>query len=266
MKEITGFDPTLLANSPNLRAEIFARLDHKEFVLAYLCAVMLLLDKRGYGDSSSGTDGPPVRERAKGLPQRQAPRSTRAVHRIILAVDIEESTWQVNSAKAELRRSMYELVEDALHCAGITEQRREAMVDRGDSLLALIHADDVPKSLLLDTVVPVLSELLAEHNADHPRHAFRLRIVVHAGEVHYDGRGWFGESLDIAFRLLDATAVKRGLVRTQAPTVLVISEEIHRSVVRHGYDGIDIRSFAPVSGIVVAGRTERGWLQAGIIR
>ncbi len=175
-------------------------------------------------------------------------------------MDIEGSTWQVNSAKAQLRHAMYELVEDALPCAGITEQRHDPMVDRGDSLLVLIHADEVPKSLLLDTVVPTLAELLGEYNARSSRHGFRLRIVVHAGEVHWDGKGWFGESLDIAFRLLDATAVKRGLVRTTAPTVLVISDEIHRSVVRHGYDGIDRRSFAPVSRYRSCGRTYRGWL------
>jgi GTP diphosphokinase / guanosine-3',5'-bis(diphosphate) 3'-diphosphatase len=36
--------------------------------------------------------------------------------------------------------------------------------------------------------------------------ARRLRVVLHAGEVHYDGNGCFGEALDIAFRLLDAPA------------------------------------------------------------
>ena len=31
----------------------------------------------------------------------------------------------------------------------------------------------------------------------------RLRAVVHAGEIHDDGRGFYGEDLDVAFRLLE---------------------------------------------------------------
>ena len=37
----------------------------------------------------------------------------------------------------------------------------------------------------------------------------RVRAVGHAGEVHYDPDGSYGEALDIAFRLLDAPAVNR---------------------------------------------------------
>jgi len=32
----------------------------------------------------------------------------------------------------------------------------------------------------------------------------RLRTVMHAGEVHVDGRGFYGDDLDSAFRLLEA--------------------------------------------------------------
>lgn len=249
MKEITGINPALL--------DILARLGQKQFELGYLWALALT-----FAEDPHTTE--PTEQPASSLSQRQPPSltpSTRAVHRIILAVDIEGSTKQVNSTKAQLRHAMYELVEEALRRAGIAETHRDPMVDRGDSLLVLIHpADDAPTSLILDTVVPTLTELLGSHNNNRPECGFRLRVVVHAGDVLWDGRGWFGESLDVAFRLLDAADVKKGLTQTTAPTVLVISDEIYRSVVCHGYEGIDPQSFHPISPVRATGRSHRGWL------
>jgi hypothetical protein len=64
-------------------------------------------------------------------------------------------------------------------------------------------------------------------------------VVIHAGEVHYDANGCFGEALDVAFRLLDASQVKTALRQTVDPLILVISADIYGSTVRHGYDGLD---------------------------
>jgi hypothetical protein len=87
----------------------------------------------------------------------------------------------------------------------------------------------------------------------------RLRAVVHAGDVHMDDWGFYGEELDVAFRLLDSPAVKRTLkeVRT-SPLVLVISEEIFRTIVRHGY--LDQRKYEPLVRVRVADRQHRGWV------
>jgi hypothetical protein len=83
---------------------------------------------------------------------------------------------------------------------------------------------------------------------------------VHAGEVHYDANGCFGEALDVAFRLLDAVRVKRALRETADPLVLVISGDIYNSVVRHGYDGIDQQAFQPLVRVQVAGQRFPGWI------
>jgi hypothetical protein len=83
---------------------------------------------------------------------------------------------------------------------------------------------------------------------------------MHAGEVHYDANGCFGEALDVAFRLLDAARVKRALRETADPLVLVISGDIYSSVVRHGYDGIDQQAFRPLVRVQVAGRRYPGWV------
>src|SRR4051812_14118077 len=110
--------------------------------------------------------------------------------RIIVAWDIEGSTGRTNPARAALRADMYRLIEAALLECEITEDLREPFYDRGDGALTLVRPDDrVPKTMLLNTFVPTLSEMLAEHAAVHPDRKFRLRFAIHAGEVHFDDRG-----------------------------------------------------------------------------
>ena len=82
----------------------------------------------------------------------------------------------------------------------------------------------------------------------------------HAGEVHYDANGCFGEALDVAFRLLDAARVKRALREMADPLILVVSDDIYRSVVRLGYDGIDHETFHQMVRVQVAGRRYPGWI------
>jgi hypothetical protein len=103
--------------------------------------------------------------------------------------------------------------------AGIDEETGQ-LTDRGDGLLALI--DPADQALLLHHVIPVLGQLLASYNASllHPGgrdRQLRVRVVMHAGNVHLDDNGYFGEALDAAFRMLDAPRVKRELKTAQSP-------------------------------------------------
>jgi hypothetical protein len=161
------------------------------------------------------------------------------VHRSIVAVDVEGSTKRTNPAKGKLRRILYNLLDRALEAAGIGPQHLEALADRGDGVLILIRPyDDVPKTVLIGRLIPALTALLAEHNATvaEPELRMRLRAVVHAGEVHDDDWGFYGDDIDVAFRLLEAPTVKRALRDApEAPLVLVVSEEIWAGIVRHGY-------------------------------
>src|SRR5580692_6358512 len=182
------------------------------------------------------------------------------VYRSIVVVDLEGSTKRSNMAKGELRRVMYELLDQALMAAGIGPDHLEELADRGDGVLILIRPhDDVPKSALLGRLIPVLAGLLAEHNAAaaRPELELRMRAVVHAGEVHEDGRGFYGDDIDVAFRLVNAPAVKRALREAAAaPLVLVVSEEIFTAVVRHGYVGTD--DYEPAVRVRVGERLRRG--------
>jgi class 3 adenylate cyclase len=189
-------------------------------------------------------------------------------HRSIVAIDIERSTSpeRTNPIREELRHEAYRLLGGALRTAGITDTYCDPPADRGDGVLVLIHpADEVPKTLLLNPLVPALVTMLAERNAslgltERCRRELRLRMVIHAGEIHYDGKGYFGEALDVGFRLLDAPRLKDRLRRSVAPLALVVSEDIYWSIVQHEYDGIPGSAFEPLVRVTVAGRRRRGWV------
>jgi class 3 adenylate cyclase len=182
--------------------------------------------------------------------------------RTIIACDIEGSTTRTNPGRAVLRDDMYELLESALLVCEVTDDLREPFYDRGDGAMILVRPTDrVPKTVLLNTFVPRLSEMLAEHAVVNRDRMFRLRIAMHCGDVHFDRRGAFGEDIDITFRLLNSQALKNRLLRTEAPLVLAVSDHIHDSVIRHGYAGIDDRDFELIIELKVAGQTRRGWVQ-----
>jgi hypothetical protein len=191
--------------------------------------------------------------------------ATLPLYRSILALDIEGSTRRTNPVKEELRELIYRLVRGALSMAGIDGQDCDPFTDRGDGILILLRAtDDFPKPFLLSRLIPALASLLSAHNnsispADEMR-MMRLRAVVHAGEVHNDGKGFFGEDLDIAFRLLDAPRFKDHLKSGTAPLALVASDSFYQAVIRHGYDGIDHGEYHPLVNVNVAQQRRRGWV------
>jgi len=190
------------------------------------------------------------------------------VHRSILAVDIEKSTAasRTNPVKEELRDEVYSMLEASMRAAGIRTGHCDPFTDRGDGVLALFHpVDEVPKTLLLNPLVPALVQLLVDHNSSLPdrdryRRELRLRVVLHAGEVHFDGKGYFGEALDLAFRLLDAPRLKLSLRRVAGPLVLAVSDIIYWSIVSQDYDGIPRALYEPVLRVTVAGRRRTGWI------
>jgi class 3 adenylate cyclase len=190
---------------------------------------------------------------------------TLPVHRSILAVDIEDSTRRTNTVKQQLRQQVYRLVGDALAAAGINDHYCDPFTDRGDGVLILVRPrDEFPKPLLLSCLIPALARLLCAYNsriplAEAPR-ILRLRAVIHAGEVHNDGNGFFGEDLDVAFRLLDAPRFKAHLRAAAAPLALVASDYIYQSIIRHGYAGIDDEEFFPLVTVTVGDQRRKGWV------
>jgi hypothetical protein len=180
------------------------------------------------------------------------------VYRSIVAVDLEGSTTRSNPVKGELRRVMYDLLERSLDAVPITGDHLEPLTDRGDGVLLLIRPhDDVPKTVLLDRLIPMLTALLAEYNAAAASPArIRLRAVVHAGEIHGDSRGFYGEAIDVAIRLLDSAPLKSALRQIPSPLVLVVSDEIYSGIVAHGY--LDSDGYRPLVRVHVANKRHCG--------
>jgi hypothetical protein len=188
------------------------------------------------------------------------------VHRVIVAFDIEGSTKRNNLAKGEIRRVLYELVERALTAAGITSEHLDKDSDRGDGVLILIRPhDEVPKTVVLVRLMPILATLLLRHNAavTQPELGIRLRAVVHAGEIHEDKKGFYGDALDTAFRLLESRTVKKALETTpNTPIILVVSEEIYTGIVRQGY--VDSSQYGRSVRVLVGDEHRRGRLSVPI--
>ena len=205
---------------------------------------------------------PATRWLAATAPVPQA--ATAPVYRSILAVDIRDSTAanRTDPVKERLRKELYRLLDQALAGAGVGENHLEPPSDRGDGFLLLLHpADDLPKTLLLGRLMPELATGLAGHNRDAPpAEQLQLRAALHAGEVHHDPNGPFGNPIDVTFRLLGARRFKAFRRHSTAPLVLVVSGDIYRSIVWHHYSGIDRDSYQQLVRVSVAGRFHDGWV------
>jgi hypothetical protein len=186
--------------------------------------------------------------------------SSDPVYRLIVVIDIEGSTKRTNLVKGEIRYYLYLLLDQALKLTGITVWHLEPLTDRGDGALILIEPrDDVPKTLILGTLLPVLAALLLEHNKamSRPDLRLRLRAVVHAGEVHRDTWGFYGDDIDTACRLLDTQGLRRTLEEAESPLALAVSEEIFKGIVQQYYP--DDATYQPLGPIQVGNRSRRGW-------
>jgi hypothetical protein len=161
-------------------------------------------------------------------------------HRSILVVDIEEFSRRerTNPIQLDLHRDLRGLLQDALQAGEINQDVCE-WEDRGDGFLITIGAE-VPKSRLLDPVIPLLAERVEAHNRTaEPAWRLRLRVVVHAGEVLRDPKANVGQAVVAACRLLDSPELHAHLKATSRPLVVAVSDWIYQEIVQHGYGSID---------------------------
>jgi len=156
------------------------------------------------------------------------------VHRAILIVDVEKfgDHARTNAHQLAVRHAMYKALRRSFAKARISWADCTTE-DRGDGVLVLVPAD-VPKSWLVTKVVTRLADVLVHHNAAcSPQTRIRLRVALHAGEVHYDARGVTGAAINFAFRLISAEQPKYLLRASSGALVLVVSNWFYDEVVRH---------------------------------
>ncbi|WP_370371407.1 hypothetical protein [Catenulispora sp. GP43] len=164
-----------------------------------------------------------------------------------------------NVDQLAIRAALYETLRDAFEDSGIP-WRQTVREDRGDGVLIFVSAE-VSKVLLLGRMPARLAELLERGNAKRSaRQRFRLRVVVHAGEVHHDAHGYAGYDVNLAFRLVDARPLREALEHSAASVGLIVSEGVHDGVLRHGYGGLDAAAFERVR-VQVKSADVPGWIQ-----
>ena len=157
-----------------------------------------------------------------------------ALHKAILGVDMEGFADQrrTNPDQIVMRDGLYRCLSTAFARSGITwtDCYHE---DRGDGVLILIPPE-VPKNLLVAHFPQELSAALRSHNEAHAAESrIRVRLVVHAGEVHRDEHGVAGTAINVAFRLLEARALKQALLETPGLLAVIASQWFFEEVIRH---------------------------------
>jgi hypothetical protein len=160
-----------------------------------------------------------------------------AVHRTVLVVDVEHfgAHDRTNRHRMVVRDGLYRALEAAL--AGVhirfADCHHEVV---GDGVLVLIPAD-VAKSTLVEHLPRTLAAALREHNDTHDDGArIRLRMAIHAGEVHYDSYGVVGVAVNYAHRLINSPALREALAASSGTLALVTSDWFFSEVVRHSPD------------------------------
>ncbi|XVS61808.1 hypothetical protein ACQPYE_26380 [Actinosynnema sp. CA-299493] len=192
--------------------------------------------------------------RTRGLIRPPVPQ-----HRSIVVVDMAGSGRWSDPMQLQARSALNEVVRTAFRSARIAWWRM-AVEDRGDGMIVLVPPS-VSKLHLLNPVLPRLARLIADRNRSaRTAERIRLRVAVHAGEVHRDATGWAGTDINLACRLVDDQAV-RGLLRDDPALdmALVVSDAIHGAVVRHSYQGVTPTEYSPFR-VVAKEVNTRAWL------
>ncbi len=160
-------------------------------------------------------------------------RNQPAVHRSILVADVEGfgNPIRTNAHQLTIRDAMYKALDRSFAKAGISWAAC-TKGDRGDGVLVLIPPD-TPKILLVTKLADRLTAALGRFNAASPAETrIRLRIALHAGEVHYDPHGVAGTAVNRTFRLVEAPTLKAALAASSGTGVLVVSEWFYDEVIR----------------------------------
>jgi hypothetical protein len=157
-----------------------------------------------------------------------------AEHRTILLVDVEafSNASRTNLNRLAVREGLYQTLQWALSASGIPWDRCHTE-DRGDGILVLARPE-LPKAPFAETLPTKLAVALQRHNETHQEaEQIRLRMALHAGEIHYDSHGVVAASLNLTFRLLDSPSLKDALAASPGILALIASEWFFEEMIRH---------------------------------
>ncbi|WP_329089253.1 hypothetical protein OG979_34615 [Actinomadura citrea] len=171
---------------------------------------------------------------------------------VIVVADMAGSASRNDMGKRHARKEMYAWLERTLG----PEWSRCAREDRGDGVLMLWPLsvpDPVPPKIIVSRFLRLPET--APAGPERPR----LRVAVHIGQTFRDDHGFAGASIDETFRLNEAGTLKASLAEARGPVAYLLSEDVHKAVVRYGYEDFDPSSFHPTV-VKVKESTLEAWL------
>jgi tetratricopeptide (TPR) repeat protein len=179
----------------------------------------------------------------------------------VLVIDVEGFGLLADSDRKQVlvRQRLHRALQRTLAAIGVEPEQVLALTDLGDGALVVLD-HTVASGRLLGMGIAELVAALADD--DHPlgpaNSQLRLRVAVHHGPLVRDAHGYTGQTLTLAFRLLDAELgrVVLGTVPTAALVVLA-SEAAYQDLLTSGDVTADL--FEPV-WVAHKETTTRAWL------
>ena len=139
---------------------------------------------------------------------------------------------RTDADRSVLIRVFYKAMEDVFERAGIAWVRCHDE-DRGDGVL-LIVPSSIPTGDVVHPLVDMLATRLRQHNKRVPRaQRMRLRVALNVGPVTENEHGVEGEAIINTARLMEASQLKEAVTRPGVDLVLIASQYVFESVVRH---------------------------------
>lgn len=182
-------------------------------------------------------------------------------HYTIVAVDVARFTDpdRTEAHQRAVREGLYRVLRGAFADARV-DWTTCKISDLGDGALILVPAE-VPKSRLADQLPSRLVVELLRHNAVYAREAaIKLRVAVHAGEVHHDEHGAMGQAVNLTCRLVEAPAAKSALRSSMSILALIASDHFYHDVINQD-PGTEPGSYREISVPLREETPTVGWLR-----
>lgn len=181
-------------------------------------------------------------------------------YRPMMVIDVEHSAGRGDVALINNRAMLLGVLCDVFSESRVDWDSCHSQ-DTGDGVQLVIDAE-VPKARLIHPLVHDLAIRLRAHNQTAGSlTAIRVRVGLHAGDVHMSDGQVAGSSLEFLARLVEAPPLRQALALApeSVTLALAVSEHVYEEVVRHRYPGIDPDTFHRVT-FTVKETKSRAWL------
>ncbi|HJP73591.1 MAG TPA: hypothetical protein VJ914_04950, partial [Pseudonocardiaceae bacterium] len=154
------------------------------------------------------------------------------LYRMIVVVDVAGFTAPDRHLPDRLavRQGMYGVLKTAFAECDVDFDSCKTE-DRGDGALILLPPD-TSKTVVADRLPDRIAVALRRYNSSRIRQAqMRLRVSLNSGDVLFDGKGWVGEAIDTAFRILDARLAKEALAESDRIVAFISTQRFFEDVI-----------------------------------